>query len=148
VQAFHLPGRETLPVRAWSRITSLDVIAPLDHVVYRHHVPIRFVLTLLLVCNRDFQSLELRKHSRVSLKPVRNVARCSGLSLVNPSLSPSSRLQAGVVDSNFPYFQVRELNIRRLLYLSVGMLHRNIKLSIPAFKKQAIVSSGLAFQRR
>jgi hypothetical protein len=31
-------------------------------------VPIRFVLTLSLVCNQNFQSLGLRKHPKVSLR--------------------------------------------------------------------------------
>jgi len=54
--------------------------------VYRHRVPIRFVLTLSLVCNRDFQSLELRKRPKVSLKPIHNVADWLRLGLVNPDL--------------------------------------------------------------
>ena len=56
--------------------------SPLADVAYRHYVRIRFVLTQKLVCNPNFQSLELRKHPRVSLEPVCNGYRISGL-LVN-----------------------------------------------------------------
>jgi len=35
VQAFHLPGREALPVRAWWRTTPRGVVAPLANVGHR-----------------------------------------------------------------------------------------------------------------
>jgi hypothetical protein len=46
--------------------------SPLADVAYRRYVRIRFVPTRRRVCNPDFQSLELRKHPRVSLEPVCN----------------------------------------------------------------------------
>lgn len=49
-------------------------------------VPVRFVLTQSLVCNGNFQSLGLRKHPKVSLAPIRNVAGWLPLSLVNRAL--------------------------------------------------------------
>lgn len=59
-----------------------DWLAPLGNVVTRHHAAIRFVLTQSVVCNRCFQSPELRKHSGVGLKPCYNVADWLPLSLV------------------------------------------------------------------
>lgn len=60
--------------------------SPLGNVVTRHHVAIRFVLTLSVVCNCYFQSPELRKHSGVGLKPCYNVADWLPLSLFNLGL--------------------------------------------------------------
>ncbi len=59
--------------------------------------PIRFVLTLSLVCDWSFERPELRKHPGVGLEPIQNVAPAllgsevrikasEALSLVNPSL--------------------------------------------------------------
>lgn len=58
-------GLVTPPFAWWS---------PLDNVVYRHYTLVRFVRTLLLVCNQSFERAQLRKHSAVGLKPVYNVA--------------------------------------------------------------------------
>ena len=77
-------------------------------------VPIRFVLTLSLVCNRNFQSLGLRKHHQgesshlyttqapALLGNEARIKASGALGLVNPNLQsfrlPSSDLQVGVVD--------------------------------------------------
>ena len=64
-------------------------------------VPARFVLALAVVCNRDFQSPGLRKHSGVGLELPYNGADWLRLSLVNTSLSnlfSSSAVHGGVVD--------------------------------------------------
>ena len=65
--------------------------------MHRRNAPVRFVLTLSIVCNRGFESLGLEKHPKVRPVPVHKVAPAllgnevridasAALSLVNLSM--------------------------------------------------------------